>query len=143
MNFFNSKDQKMNFFKLTGKHVNKENKEQTQEESIEKKKETKKNTPSYEQLMDERQQIKSKIQKTLEGIGLMPDEVNEVLNIVDETEKRIEFLKNQLIGSNIDQDPTEIQKLVFGLIKENREEMTVKMKLKVDEIIAKRNKRNK
>ena len=98
-------------------------------------------TPKYEELIDERKKIKNDIQKTLEGLQLNPKEIKEVLKIVDETEKTIEFLKKQLIGSNINQDPRELQKMIFGIINQNRQEMTVKMKAKVEEILAKKKNR--
>src|SRR3989339_1337492 len=91
----------------------------------------------YDKILSERDKIKGEIKVTLTGLGLNPPEIDEVLSIVDVAQDKIEKLKESLIGTNINQDPTEIQKKVYQEIQQIMAFMNIDLKRKVEDILKK------
>ncbi|MFH0703171.1 MAG: hypothetical protein V2B14_06520 [bacterium] len=94
-----------------------------------------KNTPN--EILSEREKIKKDIKKTLKKLGLNDKEIKETLEIVDKAQNKIETLKKQLIGTNINQDPTEIQEKIMVQIQQISNQMQIDLKKKVQEILNK------
>ena len=132
MNFF-KKDNKELEEKFNAGLLKKEDKEPKEEKKQEEKKEL-----DFEQLMDERQQIRKDIEKSLKKLEFTKEEINETLKIVDVTYEQIQTIKDVLIGTNINNDPEKVTNEAMALIAELTQDMQAALKKKVREIMLRR-----
>lgn len=88
-----------------------------------------------EEIMEKRSQIKIEMANKLAAINFTEDEINSVLSILDKSEKDIQAKKDELIGTNINNDNTAIiMKKIFGEIREIEVKAGEDMKQKIYEI---------
>lgn len=57
-----------------------------------------------EEIMDERSKIKTNMSNSLFSIGFNEEEVKEVLDILTKCEKLVQKIKDEMIGTNINND---------------------------------------
>jgi len=93
---------------------------------------------AFNQMLTERQQIKKRIEKSLDELLFTEAEKKETFYIIDYTYEQIQVLKDMLIGTNINNDPEEIQNKTMAKITEMTETMYIELKKKVKEIITRR-----
>ena len=88
-----------------------------------------------DEIMEERSKIKKTMAKNLKNIGFNQDEINEVLDILTECEKNVQIKKDELIGTNINNDYTmEIMKKIFDEIRQIELKAASDVKAKIVEI---------
>lgn len=94
-----------------------------------------------QKIMQERDKIKNQMVKKLLALKFNENEINEVLNIIDMTEAKIEAAKVKLNGTNINtDDPTPVMKLVLDEIKLLQTKMAIDIRAKINEILSYKNK---
>lgn len=57
-----------------------------------------------EEIMSERARLKESISNKLKNIGFTPEEVEEVLSILIKCEEEVQKVKDEMIGTNINND---------------------------------------
>lgn len=57
-----------------------------------------------EEIMDERSKIKNNMIKSLQSIGFSEEEINEVISILTKCEEDVQNVKDEMIGTNINND---------------------------------------
>ncbi len=88
-----------------------------------------------EKINAERLNAKNVLVNNLLKLNFAEDEISQVMQIVTETEKNIQFAKDSLIGTNINNDdPTVIMHKIFEEIRRLQAEMAVKVRHKIYEI---------
>lgn len=91
-------------------------------------------------LNDVRAQMKRTISQNLKNIGFTKDEIKEVIDIINEAEEAIQYKKDALEGSNINNDHTqEIMKKTFYDIRQLELKMAEDVKAKIAEIKMRKN----
>ena len=86
-----------------------------------------------------RAQMKKTMAQNLKNIGFTKEEIKEVIDIINETEKEIQFKKDALVGTNINNDHTEeIMKKTFYDIRQMELKMAEDIKAKIAEIKTKK-----
>lgn len=94
--------------------------------------------PKYEEIISQREAIKRDISITLKKLNLNEIEIHETLIVIDAAEDKIAKLKESLIGTNINNDPTELQEKVSKEIQDITAQMYVDLKNKVQAIIQRK-----
>lgn len=80
-------------------------------------------------------EVKASMEENLKSIGFTQEEINEVLNIIDTAEKKIQEQKDLLIGIDINNRYVkETMKPIFEEIKKLQLKMANDIKEKIDEI---------
>ena len=91
-------------------------------------------------IMQDRDKIKNQMIKKLSSLKFNENEINEVLNIIDFAEAKIEAVKVTLNGTNINtDDPTPAMKLALDEIRLLQTKMAVDIRVKINEILAYKN----
>lgn len=94
-----------------------------------------------QKIMQDRDKIKNQMIKKLSALKFNDNEINEVLNIIDFAEAKIEAVKVTLNGTNINtDDPTPVMKLALDEIRLLQTKMAVDVRVKINEILAYKNK---
>jgi len=104
---------------------------------------TKKTQNEYNKAASERDKIKQELLSLFVNLGFSENQIGELFRIIDAAQDKIEDLKKELIGSNINKDPRELQNKIFGEIKQVSSQMNMDLKYKTDEIIEKNKRENK
>lgn len=94
--------------------------------------------PDYKKIQDERRKIKKEIEKALKDLYFTSDQIKEVLAIVDNAQDKIQILKDNLIGTNIDQIPVAIEKKTMAKIDLLTKQMNKDLETKVKDIMFRR-----
>lgn len=94
-----------------------------------------------DKICSERDKIKQQLKSTYVNLGFNDNEIKELFKIIDYSQNKIENLKKQLIGSNIDNDPKELQGKIIEEINQISSQMIEDLKTKTDEIKEKIRKR--
>jgi chromosome segregation ATPase len=99
----------------------------------------KKEEKSYKEICKDRSNLKQEIKETLRGLNFSEAEVDEVLSIVDSSEKEIELLKYKLTSlcSQFENPMEEVNKIREQISQETKN-MEVNLKSKVQEIKARK-----
>ena len=93
-----------------------------------------------QKIMQDRDKIKNQMVKKLLSLKFNENEINEVLNIIDMAEAKIEAVKVSLNGTNINtDDPTPVMKLALDQIKLLQTKMALDIKTKINEILTYKN----
>lgn len=94
-----------------------------------------------ERILNERNKIKDQMSNKLRVLKFSQNEIDEVLDIIDLAEAKIEKIKVSLVGTNINtDDPTPVMKAAFDEIKILQTKMAIDIRTKINEILAKKNK---
>ena len=81
--------------------------------------------------------------KKLSQLKFNDNEINEVLNIIDIAEAKIEAVKVTLNGTNINtDDPTPVMKLALDQIRLLQTKMALDIRTKINEILEYKNRKN-
>lgn len=89
-----------------------------------------------QKIMNDREKIKDQMARKLRGLKFSDDEIDEVLDIIDFTEAKIEKIKVSLNGTNINtDDPTPAMKMAIDEIKILQTKMAIDIRTKINEII--------
>lgn len=89
-----------------------------------------------QKIMNDREKIKDQMARKLKGLKFTENEIDEVLNIIDTAEAKIEKIKVSLNGTNINtDDPTPVMKMAFDEIKLLQTKMAIDIRTKINEII--------
>lgn len=95
----------------------------------------KKDASQTEKIMEQREQIKASMEANLRKLNFTSLEVSEVLELISIAETKIQFIKDSLIGSNINiEDPTPIMKKAQDEIRRLQQELANDIRNKVEEI---------
>ncbi len=93
-----------------------------------------------QKIMQNREKIKNQMIKKLSQLKFNDNEINEVLNIIDMAEAKIEAVKVTLNGTNINtDDPTPVMKLALDQIKLLQTKMALDIRTKINEILTYKN----
>ena len=88
-----------------------------------------------DEIMDERSKIKMNMTKSLNSIGFSEDEIQEVLSILTKCEQDVQKIKDEMIGTNINNDFTvEITQQKLNEIRKLELETANNIKNKISEI---------
>ena len=88
-----------------------------------------------EEIMQQRASIKDTFRTNLRALGFTTMEIEEVILVIEDYERKIEYAKMKLDGSNINNpDPTIIMHDVHEEIGKYRDQMAADIKAKVEEI---------
>ena len=90
-----------------------------------------------EKVQSERDDIKNELNLIYKDLGFSSKDINELFKIIDSAHDKIENLKKQLIGSNINNNPKEIQARIVKEINQLSTLMQVDLKAKTHEIMKK------
>lgn len=89
-----------------------------------------------QKIMNERDKIKNQMARKLASLKFSENEINEVLDIIDFAEAKIEKIKVSLNGTNINtDDPTPVMKMALDEIKILQTRMAIDIRTKINEII--------
>ena len=92
-----------------------------------------------EEIKEERKRILNEMASKLTQVGFTKEEIDEVLNIQIESEKKIQEQKDLLIGTNINNpEPSIIMKEIMTEIRRLEEKAAMDMRAKIAEIRQKR-----
>lgn len=95
-----------------------------------------------QKILQNREKIKSQMIKKLSQLKFSDNEINEVLNIIDTAEAKIEAVKVTLNGTNINtDDPTPVMKLALDQIRLLQTKMALDIRAKINEILEYKNSR--
>ena len=102
-----------------------------------------KNLKKFQKLYNANNLVELDFLKLLMGLSKITfneNEINEVLNIIDFAEAKIEAVKVTLNGTNINtDDPTPAMKLALDEIRLLQTKMAVDIRVKINEILAYKN----
>ncbi len=88
-----------------------------------------------EKLRKERDGIKKTLADNLKLLNFTEDEIDEVIDVITKTEDEIQKLKDELVGTNINNpNPNEIMKEIFQEIRDLEMQMGLEVKAKISEI---------
>ncbi len=88
-----------------------------------------------DEIMDERSKIKMNMTKSLNSIGFSEDEIQEVLSILTKCEQDVQKIKDEMIGTNINNDfAVEITQQKLNEIRKLELETANNIKNKISEI---------
>ena len=88
-----------------------------------------------EEIKEQRASIKDTFRTNLRALGFTTMEIEEVILVIEDYERKIEYAKLKLDGTNINNpDPTIIMHDVHEEIAQYREQMALDIKAKVEEI---------
>lgn len=88
-----------------------------------------------DEIMDERSKIKMNMIKSLNSIGFSEDEIQEVLSILTKCEQDVQKIKDEMIGTNINNDfAVEITQQKLNEIRKLELETANNIKNKISEI---------
>lgn len=93
-----------------------------------------------EEIMDERAKIKVTMTKNLQSIGFNEDEIQEVLSILTKCEQDVQNIKDEMIGTNINNIfAVEITQQKLNEIRELELKAAQDIKMKISEIKQSKN----
>ncbi len=96
-----------------------------------------------QKILQNREKIKNQMIKKLSQLKFNDNEINEVLNIIDIAEAKIEAVKVTLNGTNINtDDPTPVMKLALDQIRLLQTKMALDIRTKINEILEYKNRKN-
>ncbi len=94
-----------------------------------------------EEIMEKRSEIKVTMAQNLKNIGFTDSEVKEVLDILEKSEKDVQEQKDLLIGTNINNDYTDIvMKQIFDEIRGIEIKAAADIRSKIAEIRSRKSK---
>lgn len=92
-----------------------------------------------DEIIEKRKKILEEMASKLRQVGFTQEEIDEVINIQIESEKKIQEQKDLLIGTNINNpNPTIIMKEIMTEIRRLEEKAAMDMRAKIAEIRQKR-----
>lgn len=92
-------------------------------------------------ILNEREKIKNQMERKLRQLKFSDNEIDEVLDIIELAEAKIEKIKVSLNGTNINtDDPTPKMKMALDEIKLLQTQMALDIRVKIDEILSYKNK---
>jgi len=90
-----------------------------------------------QKILQNREKIKKQMEHKLRQLKFSDDEIDEVLDIIDMAEAKIEKIKVSLNGTNINtDDPTPRMKMALDEIKILQTKMALDIRTKINEILS-------
>ncbi len=94
-----------------------------------------------QKILNQREKIKNQMERKLRQLKFSDDEIDEVLDIIDYAEAKIEQIKVSLNGTNINtDDPTPRMQTALDEIKILQTQMALDLRTKINEILSYKNK---
>lgn len=94
-----------------------------------------------EKIMNERSKLKNEMAQNLANIGFSQEEINEVLDIITKSEEDVQKIKDEMIGTNINNDfAVDVTRSMLSKVRERELQAAQDIKAKIAEIRQRKNK---